>query len=287
MRGFYMKPNLWIAITLLTIITLACSVNIPAARMQTGETQTLTVNEPASQGSTSTPVSISMGAGTLQITGGATGLVEGSIKYNVAEWKPTVTHQGSALSIAQGTNMSNQLPPQNVVNDWQLKLGQTPIDLTINAGAYNSTLNLGGVPLTSLAINDGASNANISFTTPNPARMQRLAYKTGASTISLTGLGNANFAEMSFEGGAGSYTLDFSGKLQQPSNVHISSGVSNFKINVPATTACKVVMTGAMNSVSTQGAWTVSDKIYSLPGQGPELTITVELGVGSLELSAQ
>jgi hypothetical protein len=46
-------------------------------------------------------------------------------------------------------------------------------------------------------------------------------------------------------------------------------------------------MTGAMNSVSTQGAWTVSDKTYSLPGQGPELTITVELGVGSLDLIAQ
>ncbi len=283
-----MKPNLWIVIGLLAIISLACSVTIPAARMQTGETQTLSVNEPAPgpQSSASTAVSISMGAGNLQIAGGATGLIEGSIKYNVAEWKPTVNNQNGVVSITQGTNFSNQLPPQNVVNDWQLKLGQTPIDLTINAGAYDSTLNLGGVPLTSLTINDGASNADISFATPNPVRMQRLAYKTGASTISLTGLGNANFADMTFEGGAGSYTLDFSGKLQQPSNVRISSGVSNFKISVPAATACKVVMTGAMNSVSTQGAWTVSDKTYSLPGQGPQLTITVELGVGSLELIA-
>jgi len=284
-----MKPNLWIIIGLLAIITLACSVAIPAERMQTGETQTLNISEsaPGAQSSISTAVSISMGAGNLQISSGASGLIEGSIKYNVAEWKPTVSHQSGAVSIAQGTNFSNQLPPQNVVNDWQLKLGQAPIDLTINAGAYDSTLSLGGIPLTGLTINDGASNANISFATPNPTRMQRLAYKTGASTISLTGLGNANFADMSFEGGAGSYTLDFSGKLQQPSNVHISSGVSNFKIIVPATTACKLVMTGAMNSVSTQGAWTVSDKTYSLPGPGPELTITVELGVGSLELNAQ
>jgi hypothetical protein len=46
-------------------------------------------------------------------------------------------------------------------------------------------------------------------------------------------------------------------------------------------------MTGAMSSVNTKGAWTVSDKTYTLPGQGPQLTITVELGVGSLELDAQ
>ena len=286
-----MKPNTWIAIALIAIITLACSVAIPAARMQTGETQTLTVNEPApaaaGQGSSSSAVSITMGAGNLQIGSGATGLVEGSIKYNVAEWKPAVSHQGSVVSITQGTNLSNQLPPQNVVNDWQLKLGQTPVDLTINAGAYDSTLSLGGIPLTGLTINDGASNANITFASPNPARMQHLAYKTGASTVNISGLGNANVADMTFEGGAGSYTLDFSGTLQQPSNVRISSGVSDFKIIVPTTTACKVVMTGAMNSVSTQGAWTVSDKTYSLPGPGPELTITVELGVGSLELNAQ
>ena len=282
-----MKPNLLIITGLLAIIILACNAAIPVARMQTGATQTLAVSEPAPQANAPAQVSITMGAGTLQIAGGAAGLVEGSIKYNVAEWKPVVTHQGSALSITQGANPGNQLPPQNVVNDWQLKLGQTPIDLTINAGAYDSNLSLGGIPLTGLAINDGASNANVSFATPNPARMQRLAYKTGASTVSLTGLGNANFAEMTFEGGAGSYTLDFGGKLQQPSNVHISSGVSSFNITVPATTACKVVMTGAMSSVNTQGAWTVSDKTYSLPGQGPLLTITVELGVGSLELSAQ
>jgi hypothetical protein len=282
-----MKPVIWIITGLLAIITLACSVAIPAARMQTGETQTLNVSEPAPQATASSQVSITMGAGTLQIASGAAGLVEGSIKYNVADWKPAVSNQGGVVSITQGTNFSNQLPPQNVVNDWQLKLGQTPIDLTINAGAYDSTLSLGGIPLTNLTINDGASNANITFAAPNPARMQRLAYKTGASTVSLTGLSNANFADMSFEGGAGSYTLDFSGKLQQPSNVRISSGVSDFKIIVPATTACKVVMTGAMNSVNTHGAWTVSDKTYSLPGQGPLLTITVELGVGSLELNAQ
>jgi hypothetical protein len=48
-----------------------------------------------------------------------------------------------------------------------------------------------------------------------------------------------------------------------------------------------VTMTGTMNSVNTKGAWAVSDKTYSLAGQGPLLTITVELGVGSLELVAQ
>ncbi len=281
-----MKTNILIIIGALTILTLACAITIPVTRMQTGATETLNVNEATSQGSTAGQVSISMGAGNLHIDGGATGLVEGTIKYNVAIWKPVVTHQGNAVSISQGTNFSNQLPPQNVVNDWQLKLGQTPTDLTINAGAYDSTLTLGGLPLTNLTINDGASNTSITFATPNPARMQRLVYKTGASTVNITGLGNANVAEVSFEGGAGSYTLDFSGTMQQPSNVHISSGVSNFKVIIPPTTACKVILNGAVNSVNAQGAWTINDKTYTLAGQGPLLTISVDLGVGSLDLDA-
>jgi hypothetical protein len=282
-----MNPTRLIILTLSIIFILACNATIPVARMQTGETQSLDVSESAPQGGAPAQVSITMGAGKLQIGSGATGLIEGTIKYNVDEWKPVVTRQGNTIAIAQGTNFSNQLPPQNVINDWQLKIGQAPLDLTINAGAYDSTLALGGIPLTNLTINDGASNTNISFASPNPGRMENLVYKTGASNVSISGLGNANIANMSFESGAGSYTLDFSGKLQQESKVRISSGVSNFKVIVPSSTACKVILTGAMNSVNTQGGWTVTNQTYSLPGQGPLLTITVELGVGSLELVAQ
>jgi hypothetical protein len=43
--------------------------------------------------------------------------------------------------------------------------------------------------------------------------MSILSYKTGASDVSLKGLGNANVDQVSFDGGVGSYELDFTGDL--------------------------------------------------------------------------
>ena len=50
--------------------------------------------------------------------------------------------------------------------------------------------------------------------------MSILRYETGASTVKLNGLANANFGTLIFSGGAGDYTLDFSGDLQRSGHSH-------------------------------------------------------------------
>jgi len=280
-----MKTSIWIVLGILVMISLACNVTLPVERMQAGELQTLNISEPSAQGPTK--VTISMGAGSLKINGGGTGLVEGSIHYNVPEWKPAVSHQGNELTIQQGTNLGNKLPPENIANDWNLKFGQSPIDLTINAGAYDSQVDLSGVPLTNLSINDGASNVKVDFNSPNPEKMQLLSYKTGASTIKLTGLGNANFSEMSFSGGAGDYILDFSGKLSRDGHVTISSGASQVSVIIPKDMNCVVTVAGAINDVASTGEWSANGNTYTHQGQGPMLSISAELSVGSLKIISQ
>ena len=89
------------------------------------------------------------------------------------------------------------------------------MDLTIAAGAYEGNLELGGLALKSLTVKDGASHVDLSFPEPNQTEMSILRYETGASDVKLTGLANANFSTLTFSGGAGNYTLDFSGELQR------------------------------------------------------------------------
>jgi hypothetical protein len=280
-----MKTSIWIVLGILVMISLACNVILPVERMQAGELQTLNISEPAAQAPMK--VTISMGAGSLEINGGGTGLVEGSIHYNVPEWKPTVSYQGNELTIQQGTNYGNKLPPENIANDWNLKFGQSPIDLTINAGAYDSQVDLSDVPVTNLSINDGASNVKVVFNSPNPEKMQLLSYKTGASTIKLIGLGNANFSEMSFSGGAGDYTLDFSGKLSRDGHVTISSGASQVNVIIPKDMNCVVTVAGAINDVVSTGEWSANGNTYTHQGQGPMLSISAEVSVGSLKIISQ
>jgi hypothetical protein len=287
-QPFEREDSLWSTINDIRRKTGACNININIPHLNTGPTQTLAINEPAPVASVKqVDLAITMGAGKLNLSGGARGLVEGQVSYNVAEWKPTVTHTGNSVTIDQGQMQNYVGLPQagsNIVNDWQLRLGSTPLALTVNAGAYQGSLSLGGVPLHSLTIHDGASNAKLTFDTPNPESLDILTYATGASTVSLQEPANANTKEIDFTGGAGDYELDFSGQLQHDISATVKSGVSSVRMVVPQGTAAKVNVTGGLNNVNTDGNWTHAGDSYTQVAQGATITIKVDMGVGSLKL---
>lgn len=280
-----MKPHLTLMAAMFAAASLACSFTVDVPRLQTGPTETVTVDEAAPDGASVTEVLLRMGAGTFRLSGGAAGLAEGTVRYNVPEWKPAVVRDGNRLTIEQRRRDGIRgVPEADVVNDWDLRLGDAPMDLSVEAGAYRGTLDLGGLRLQRLSISDGASESNVRFDSANPEIMETLSYETGASKVTLTGLGNANFETMNFQGGIGDYTLDFSGELQRDARVSVTSGVSHVRIVVPSGTAARVTVTGGLNNVTPVGAWSVSGGAYSLEGTGPALSIDVEMGVGDLTL---
>ncbi len=284
-----MKKHFLFALSLLVLTSLACTITIPwIPRVGAGQLQTFTFSEPAPAGASPATVRISMGAGTLQIQGGANALVDGKVEYNVNGWKPEITKTGSTIQIEQKTEDVTNIPTQNVHNDWNVQLGNgTPIALDINAGAYQGTLDLSGVPLSDLRIQDGASDATVEFKQPNPVQMDSLTYKTGFSSVKLLGLGYANFRQMTFSGGAGSYTLDFGGTLQQDANVKVSGGGANVDILVPQGMATEVNITSSLTNVNTSGQWVTNNNQYALQGSGPVLHMTIDVGVGNINLKSQ
>lgn len=274
-----------LAIALLALPSLACSItfNLPDT-VDTTTTRTMDIAADVPVSGQPTELSIEMGSGELEISGGGAGLVDGSVRYNVEKWQPTVKTDGSRVEIIQGSEGSIDIPDRNVINEWNLHLGNTPIDLQIKAGAYQGTLDLSGVPITNLRVSDGASRATVKFDSLNPARMEQLTYKTGASQVDLEGLGNANATKILFEGGAGSYTLDFSGNLQQDISVRLSAGISNVRINVPENARVRVEIGGGLSNVSVGGTWTTNGYVYERNGSGPLIDIKIDMGLGNLEL---
>ena len=280
--------NKYLMPIILIIISSACKINLPDQQGQIQEVKTQQISEPLPDNSSSTPVlKIQMGAGSLNLSGGANKWVTGSVDYNLVELKPEITYSDNILLISQNNKLSGDLPLSKPVNTWNLKLGSMPMDLVINAGAYAGVMDLGGIPLTNLTVSDGASSSSINFSKPNPEKMQSLTYSTGASKVEFSNLANANFSEMNFSGGAGSYILDFSGKLQRDEKVTVDGGVSNFKVVIPSSTSCKVVVTGGLNNVNLKGNWTVEDNVYEVFGNTPSLTINIKMGVGNLDLFHQ
>lgn len=281
------KMMITLAIAAVLLVTLSCSFTVNAPKVTTGETKTFTVNEPAPTGNEPVKVDVQMGAGKLNIAGGAANLVEGTIRYNVFAWEPKITREGSLINIHQTTEKQIKIPDDNVVNEWDLKLGSTPLDLAVSAGAYEGTMDLSGIALTNVAIKDGASKATIQINSENPVEMDTFEYQTGASQVKIAGISNANASTFKFDGGAGDFTLDFSGKLQRDLTVEVKTGVSSLTIIIPNDIPARVTISGGLNNISPQGTWTIAGNSYEKSGTGPKIEITLEMGVGSLTLVNQ
>ena len=262
-------------------------ISIPITTITPGPTVTDQINVPLpTDVSKTVGLSLAFGAGTLKVHPGANSLVSGTATYNIADFKPTVTTNSSTVRIEQGNWQLKGIPNfSNIKNEWDLSLGNAPLDLSIEAGAYHAEYQFGGLALTNLTVKDGAADTKLDFSSPNTADMALLHYETGASNVSLTGLGNANFASLEFNCGAGNYTLDFSGSLKRNGSVHIQTGVSNMTLVIPSGVPAQITVEGGLSNVTHDSGWARNGSVYTQNGSGPQLTIVVEIGAGNLTIT--
>jgi DUF4097 and DUF4098 domain-containing protein YvlB len=235
-------------------------------------------------GSEETRLILKFGAGSLKLSPGADDFVEGTAVYNFEQLKPEVTINKGEVTI-ENKNFENIINPKDLVNSWDLKLGDSPMDLEINAGAYNGRFELGGLAITTLTVKDGASDVELSFSESNLTDMSILRYETGASRVTLSGLANANFSTLMFSGGAGTYELDFSGDLQQNGTVTVEAGAGDVHLVIPRDVNAKVTVESALVSINHSTNWSQNGATYSQDGKGPTLTIIVKMAAGSLAIT--
>ncbi|MBC8496533.1 MAG: hypothetical protein ISS57_10065 [Anaerolineales bacterium] len=284
------KIYLLTAITTLALAALACGVNfnLPITTdIKTGPTIIKEIRIPASGTDDAAELTLAFGAGELLLSPGAEdALLEGTATYNVEDLRPETQIEGNRVKISNGNLEINGIPnfQTEIKNIWDFDLGESPLDLTIKAGAYVGELELGGLNLIKLHISDGAADVRLNFAEPNQDVMQSLRYETGASNIEMTNLANANFETMIFQGGAGNFELDFSGELQGDAEVFIETGLSNITITIPEGVHAEITVEGGLSNITTRGDWQVSGSTYSQEGHGPTLTINVEMGAGNLNL---
>ena len=158
------------------------------------------------------------------------------------------------------------------------------MNLEIQAGGYTADYEFGDLSLQNLKIADGAADVSLSFSKSNRVEMDTFRYSSGASNITFDNLANANFDQMIFQSGAGSYRLNFSGELKRDALVRIETGFSTLTVIVPKGVNAVLEIEGGLSNVDLGGDWTKTGSQYVLSGSGPTLRFTVKMGAGTLRL---
>jgi len=130
---------------------------------------------------------------------------------------------------------------------------EVPTDLTLEVGAAESRLDLGGIPLTGLVYRTGASSTKIHFDTPNPARIGTLELAAGAASFEAAGLGNARFEELEFDGAVGDVTLDFTGDWSGDATADIAVGLGALRLVVPRDIGVRLEKSGFLAGFNPRG----------------------------------
>jgi len=279
-----MKKQLIAAVIALIFAGFACSLQ--NFQMETAETQTLNVASPLPENQNETEIALNMTGGKLTLSSGANDLINGTITYNVKQWEPEFTHRENLFKINQADPLKlTGIPTGDVVNNWDLSLSNAvPINLSIEGGASENIIDLTGLQLTGLSIIQGASQTKIRFDAPNPILMENFSFTTGVSSAEIFGLANANFQTMTFSGGAGDYTLDFSGTLTHDSTVNIKVGASSLRIIIPSGMNAVINSQSTVSNFNTEGTWLLTNDTYATIQDGYTLTINLDLAVGNVKL---
>jgi hypothetical protein len=182
------------AVVVLSIVMMAATAILTGAcSTQGGGTQQVGKMQHVSRSvdpknADSVRAQLKMGAGELNVTGGADQLMEVDFSYNVSEWKPEVSYNVSSgegeLLVKQGGANSGSLDGK-ARNEWDISFNEeVPTDLVVKMGAGESDLDLDSLALKGVDLKMGA----------------------GKTTIDLTGDYAKSF-DASIEGGVGEATV--------------------------------------------------------------------------------
>jgi hypothetical protein len=205
----------------------------------------------------------------------------------------TVEENGGVVKISQKFASANwwEMGKGHVPN-LKLALGKAkPYALTLEVGASECEFALGGLPIQQLVIRQGAGKFAFDFAAPNPEPMRLLRVETGAGSVEMEHLANANFAEMVVEGGAAGFELNFGGKLQRDAQVKITTGLAAVEIEVPETLAAKITSDSFIGGLDVGNGFTKRQDAFwnvaAINGGTPVLTIASKVALGSLKLRVE
>lgn len=217
----------------------------------------------------SVSVDIEMGAGELDVSGGAGELLEATFTYNVDELDPVVTYSDGKLIVQHGDvrgGIGSFFDLDEYRNEWDLRFNDdVPMEMSIDLGAGRTDLVLGSLALTSLDINAGAGEVNLDLS------------------------GSQLLNQLDYDMGAGKVTLDLTGDWQDDLDAAIRGGVGELTLKLPGDVGVHVEIDTGIGSVDTSGLTRDGDTYTNDAFGESDVTLNIEIdaGVGKINLDVE
>jgi hypothetical protein len=235
-------------------------------------------------------VTIQYSAGHLMLSGmDSNQLYAMRLRYNAESHEPV--HQfgsGRVVLGIEGTGRASFL--RSGSNDGEMALtlsDRIPIALSLDLGAVRATLDLGGLRLTRLDLNAGASEGELRVSSPNPMQLDRATLRTGAASFRAREMGNLNAAEISLEAGVGDFLLDLTGLRRPETTVDVKMGLGSLEVRVPRQVGIRLSRRSFLASLNAPGLERRGDDLYSSNwDQAPiRVLLSVEAALGSITIT--
>jgi len=182
-------------------------------------------------------VRLEYGAGTLELrpTTGSS-LYQMNVRYDAERSEPISRYDASARSLTLGVRSHGMhlRGGNNQTGSMHAELSnRVPMDLSIELGAVEADIQLGGLRLTDLTVKSGAADVAVRFDQPNPDRVRSMTLEVGAASLKLVRAGNSGVERVNANVGVGALDLDLGGDLTHDVEVSGSLAMGSFTLRVP------------------------------------------------------
>ncbi len=196
---------------------------------------------------------------------------------------PQLTLGTETLPRSGGVRVSHKGTPPAA----SISLGtRADLDLDIELGAAEANLELGGIRVSRLRLQTGASKAVVRFSEANPIRCSQAELSAGAAELLVVGLGYARCGEVDFTGGVGKVTLDFGGRWSGPMTLDANMAMGELVLRVPRQAGVKLELDKFLASFAPAGLVRSADgKTWMSAGftdASQQLVVDVETAFGGV-----
>jgi hypothetical protein len=166
-----------------------------------------------------------------------TALYHSSLRYDADHTEPVAHFDSTGRVVSLGVHLRSMhfsnVDEQHDAGSMHAEFsGRVPLDLSLELGAVEADLQLGGLRLTDLTIRGGAADVTARFDQPNREQLRTMTLQVGAAHLKMFDVANSGVSRIIAEVGAGALTIDLGGTLARDVDITASLAMGGLELTV-------------------------------------------------------